>query len=261
MRKYLPIVLVFLFGLGIGIIEGRLPNPHINPISKLVLYVLSPLQKATDFLASLPSKSISYLRLNSSLRAENELLKQVLEEYKLRLSELEENASEVQRLRALLSLKEQLLFSTIPARVIGRVPGSHTFVINKGQKQGVKVGKAVITPDGLVGQVIKSEGNTAIVMTITHPKSGVGAIVQASREAGIIQGRGDNILILSFLPPNAHLKPGDQILTSGMGDIYPKGIPIGTVIRVLKEKSTSSLWAEVEPSVNFNRIEEVLVMK
>ena len=261
MKKYLPIILIFLFGLGIGIIEGRLPNPHMNPISKLVLYVLSPLQKATDFLVSLPSKGLSCLRLNSSLRAENELLKQAIEEYKWKLAELEENAAEVRRLRELLSLKEKTNFPTIPARVIGRVPGSHTFVINKGKKQGVKVGKAVITPDGLVGQVIKSEGNIAIVMAITHPKSGVGAIVQSSRDMGVIQGRGDNILILSFLPSNANLKPGDQILTSGMGDIYPKGIPIGTVIRVLKEESTSSLWAEVEPSVNFNRIEEVLVMK
>jgi rod shape-determining protein MreC len=98
-------------------------------------------------------------------------------------------------------------------------------------------------------------------MAITHPKSGVGAIVQSSRDAGIIQGRGDNILLLSFLPSNAQLGAGDKILTSGMGGIYPKGIPIGTVIRVFREESTSSLWAEVGPSVNFNRIEEVLVMK
>ena len=241
--------------------EGRSPYPHLNPISKIVLYIISPLQKATDFFASLPSKGINYLRLNSSLRVENELLKKAVEEYKWKLAELEENASEVRRLRELLSLKGKLTFPTIPARVIGRVPGSHTFVINKGEKQGVKVGKAVITPDGLVGQVIKSGGDIAIVMALTHPKSGVGALTQSSRNMGVIQGRGDNVLILSFLPLNAQLSVGERVLTSGMGGIYPKGIPIGTVKRIFKEEATSSLWAEVEPAVNFNRIEEVLVMK
>lgn len=244
-----------------GNIGGRLPNPHLNPLSKAVIYLILPFQNATDFLFSLPHKTVSYFRLNSTLRRENRLLKKVLEEYKYEIAQLEEPAIEAQRLRELLSLKERLPYATIAAEVVGRVPGSHTILVNKGSKQGVKVGKAVLTPQGLVGQVIKSEANLAIVMTITHPKSGVGAMDQHSRDMGIIQGRGDEVLIFAFLPGEAKLERRDLVITSGMGGIYPKGIPIGYIKRIHRERATSSIWAEVEPSVNFNRLEEVLIVK
>ncbi|MGC8842987.1 MAG: rod shape-determining protein MreC [bacterium] len=261
MKKYLPIIVLFLFGLGIGIWEGHQSNPNLNPLSKLVLYAFFPLQKAVNSIASLPSKAVSYIRLNSTLKAENLLLKKVIEEYRFELAQLEESANEARRLRELLTLKETTSYPTIAARVIGWVPGSHTFIINKGRNQGVKIGKAVIAPEGLVGQVIKSTGDEAIVMAITHPKSGVGALLQASREMGIIQGRGDDILNLSFLPLNAKIEIGEEILTSGMGGIYPKGIPIGSVIRIHTNEATSSIWAEVKPAVDFQKLEEVLVIR
>lgn len=204
---------------------------------------------------------ISYIRLNSTLQEENRLLKKAIEEYRFQIAQLEEPALEAQRLRELLSLKERVPYPTIAAEVIGRMPGTHTFLINKGTSQGIKAGKAVISPNGLVGQVIKSETNLAIVMAITHPTSGVGGITQSSRETGIIQGRGEEVLIFSFLPPNAKLERGELVITSGMGGVYPKGIPIGSIKRIYSEEATSSLWAEVEPCVNFNRLEEVLVIK
>ncbi len=244
-----------------GGIGGRLPDPHLNPLSRAVIYIILPLQNATNFLFSLPYKIVSYVRLNSTLQEENRLLKKAIEEYRYEIAQLEEPALEAQRLRELLSLKAKLPFPTIAAEVVGRVPGTHTFLIDKGTNQGIKVGKAAIAPQGLVGQVIKSEDNFAIVMTLTHPKSGVGAITHSGREMGIVQGRGDGVLIFTFLPPNAKLEEGELLVTSGMGGIYPKGIPIGYIRRIHSEKVTSSLWAEVEPALNFNRLEEVLVVK
>ncbi|MBC7327681.1 rod shape-determining protein MreC [bacterium] len=245
----------------LGNIGGRLPNPRLNPLSRAIIYIILPFQKATNSLFSLPRRIISYFRLNSRLRVENKILRKAIEEYRYQISQLEESALESQRLRELLDLKKSLPYTTITAEVVARMPGSHTFVINKGLKEGIHPGKAVFTPLGLVGQVIKSEAHFATVMAITHPKSGVGAMVQSTREMGVIQGRGDNILILSFLPSDAKLERGDTVITSGMGGIYPKGIPIGSVKRIHKEKATISAWAEVEPFVDFNKIEEVLVVK
>jgi len=260
-RIYIFLLVFFLLGLILGGIGGRLSTPHLNPLAKVVVYLTLPFQKATDFLFSLPYKVVSYFRLNSTLREENRLLAQALEEYKFEMIQMEEQVIESQRLRALLSLKERLPFATVAAEVVGRVPGTHTFLIDKGVNQGVKVGKAVLSPAGLVGQVIKSEANMALVMTITHPSSGVGAMTQTSREMGIVQGRGDEVLVFSFLPPNAKLNIGELIITSGMGGVYPKGIPIGYIRRIHSEVATTSLWAEVEPCVNFNSLEEVLVMR
>lgn len=254
-------LIFFLLGLIAGSIGGRLPNPHLNPLSRAVLLIITPFQKAANFLFSIPFKIVSSIRLVSTLQEENRLLKKAIEEYRYEIAQLEEPALEAKRLRELLSLKAKLPFATLPADVLGRVPGTHTLLIDKGINQGVSVGKAVISPLGLVGQIIKSEANSAVVMTITHPRCGVGAITQTHREMGIVQGKGEDVLVLSFLPSTAKLEVGELVITSGLGGVYPKGIPIGYIRRIYREETTSSLWAEVEPCVNFNRVEEVLVVK
>ncbi len=261
MKRFFALGLAFVLSMSFGIIEGRFAAKRVTPLGEIAFYILSPFEKIINSLTAIPFKISSYFRSYSSLKRENALLKQILSAYRQEFVSAQEAILEKQRLEKILSLKTSLPLGTISARVIARVPGSHTFVIDKGKDDGVEAGKAVIAPEGLVGRVIKIAKDTAIVMTLTHPQSGVGAMVQSSREVGIIKGTGDSFLLLTYLPYDARINQGDVIITSGMGGTYPKGILIGEIVRIREEKHTFSVWADVKPAVNFNRLEEVLVLK
>lgn len=177
------------------------------------------------------------------------------------LLEIEE---ENKRLRRLLGLKEHLIYESLASAVIAREPSNwfNAFLLDGGEKAGVKKDSVVITPEGLVGRVIKVNENSSQVLLITDPGSEIGALVQRSRIQGVIQGK-KRYLILKYLPLEANVREGDLVITSGLeGGLFPKGLVIGK-IKKIEPPHPQDLFLEVIviPETNLSRLEEVLVLK
>lgn len=157
-------------------------------------------------------------------------------------------------------------YKYISARVIAKDPGSWfmQFTLNRGTNDGVLVDMAVANEYGLIGRIIEVTDNTCQVITIVDSRSAAAGVIERSRDQGIVQGANDPdstkpLCRLEFLPNDADLIPGDTVLSSSLGGIYPKGIIIGEVLEVIYESGTVA-HALVTPSVDFRRIEEVLII-
>jgi rod shape-determining protein MreC len=173
-----------------------------------------------------------------------------------------EVAEENRRLRRLLRLKAAVPYRTVAARVIAVDAGgwSEQVVLDKGRADGVDSERGVISESGLVGQVFAVTAHTASVVLVTDRNSSVAAMVGRSRTAGIVKGTGHGTCVMTYLPPQADVRVGDRILTSGRGGIFPKGLPIGTVTKVERHDFNSTTSATLRAGAVQDRLEEVLVM-
>jgi rod shape-determining protein MreC len=179
---------------------------------------------------------------------------------------LREDKMELRRLRSLLGFRDISLdkYQMVGARVIARSPNNwyRNIVIDKGTDSGIRKGMAVISPHGLVGRVASVSRESAHVDLIIHREIAVGAIVQENRETqGIVEGLGisQNLRMVN-IPYYSTIKEGYHIITSGLSESYPKGINIGRVKEVELQPDGILLSALVEPSVDFDKLEEVLVI-
>ena len=164
-----------------------------------------------------------------------------------------------------MNLKDKYTeYSTVPAYIINKDTSNYSdiLVINVGANDGIKVDMAVIANEGLVGHVISVTDSTAKVQTLLDTSSAVSSVVGSSRDNIIVRGTLDNkkMLKATYIPTSASLLEGDRIETSGLGGIYPKGIIIGTIKEINNTKNLTNRYAMVEPAVNFNKIETVLVI-
>lgn len=181
---------------------------------------------------------------------------------KNKINALNEVTMENARLKNLLSLKQKSTLKYIPAKVIARPADnwSSGLIIDKGAYSGIKNGMGVVTYLGLVGRTVEVTNSTSKVMLLSDPSLGVSALVQRSRQEGLVCGTLGSNLIMKYLPEDADIKPGDIIVSSGLNDSYPKGLLIGTVVDVGSEFSGLSQYALIKPAVKLYNIEEVLVV-
>lgn len=198
---------------------------------------------------------------------DNQALKSEVQELRQQQLNSTEIMAENARLRAMLDYKKGApQFDFVVAAVIARDPGSWTsaVVINRGTADGITKDMPVVTPQGLVGNVVQAYANSAKVQLILDPRSAVGSIVQRSesRVAAIVEGNGANSLAprMVNLARDADIIKGDRIITSGLGGIYPKGIYVGEVTDVVNEEGGLLKYAVLKPAVDFDRVEEVLVI-
>ncbi|MDA8137454.1 MAG: rod shape-determining protein MreC [Desulfobacteraceae bacterium] len=166
------------------------------------------------------------------------------------------------RLRKLLSLSENLAKPSIAAQVVGKDPSPwfQTVLVDKGREDGVEIGHPVIHPLGIVGIVVEVTGHYAKVMLITDPNSAVDALVQKSRARGIIKGGTSGYCVLNYVMRKYDINVGDTIISSGMDGVFPKGMPIGQVAGVEKREAGIFQEVTVAPYVDFERLEEVLIV-
>ena len=195
-------------------------------------------------------------RENITLRAENEELRvQALQTGETR----EENA----RLRRLLVLKDRLPLATVAGEVIGREAGGwvRSLTINRGRGDGIAQQTPVIVPNGLVGRVVQVHRGAAVVQLLNDPASTVGAVVQRTRTAGLVDGDAGGAVRFKFMARDgATVAPGDLVVTSGLGTLFPKGLPVGRVVRIEDKGSALFHFAVLAPVVDFSRVEEVLLV-
>lgn len=169
-----------------------------------------------------------------------------------------------ERLQELLDYRDENgRYEMLVADVIGRNPGNWfgEIKVNRGAKHGVERGMAVVLPAGLVGRVVAVAPNTADVLLITDPRSGVGAMVQEIRTPGVVKGVLDRTqpLGMFYLARDAEVERGQYVVTSGLG-VVPKGIPVGRIISTQKDEAGLTQTAEVSSLVDFNHLEEVLII-
>ena len=194
---------------------------------------------------------------------ENQKLKKRLAQMQMEADAMRQDRVENARLRGLLHLSQEnpsdLTSARVVARSLDRLGGSLT--IDKGEKDGVLPNRAVITPDGLVGRVDRSTSHEARVLTLLHRDCSVAVRVGRSRVDGVLQWEfGDRpMLNLLYVSAREDVQSGDEVLTSGLGGIFPEGVRVGTVTRVNVAENGLMKEVQVKPAVNFRSLEDVLV--
>jgi rod shape-determining protein MreC len=193
---------------------------------------------------------------NGALRGENERLR-------LEALQVRETQRENDRLRRLLSLRERLPLSTLTGEVIGREAGGwvRSVIVNRGHGDGIATQTPVVVPDGLVGRVVRVRPGASVVQLLNDPASTVGAIVQRTRTAGLVEGEPGGTVRFKFMARDgAGIAPGDLIVTSGHGQVFPKGLPVGRVAVIEDKGSALFHFAILTPAADFARLEEVLLL-
>ena len=169
---------------------------------------------------------------------------------------------ENKRLKTLLALKDLLEYKTIGAYPTGGVPSpwSHALIINVGEKEGVKEGSAVLNSEGVVGVVTEAQKERSTVMLITDPAFSIHVIDSRSRVIGVVKGTGASLCTLNYVVADRDVSPGDPLVTSGMGGVYPKGYPVGTVVKIEREPGELFMEAKVKPKADLSRLGYLLVV-
>ncbi len=199
-----------------------------------------------------------YLR---GVRQENRDLKQQIERLRIEQVRLNQDAEQARRLQALLGFREQFISKTLAAQVIGSSGSeqSRSIYIDKGSRDGIKPDMAVITAEGVVGKVLRVFKTTSQVLLVNDQTSGVGAILEKTRLQGVLRGTPLGEVVLEKVMSDETVALGERVLTSGGDQIFPKGLPVGTVTKV-SPGSELFLNIRVKPSADLNRLEEVLVI-
>jgi rod shape-determining protein MreC len=199
-----------------------------------------------------------YLR---GVRQENRDLKLQIERLRIEQVRLNEDAVQARRLQALLGFKEQFISKTLAAQVIGSSGSeqSRSIYIDKGTHDGIRPDMAVITAEGVVGKVLRAFKTTSQVLLINDQTSGVGSILEKSRLQGVLRGTPVGEVVLEKVMSDETVQPGEKVVTSGGDQIFPKGLPVGTVTKVSPGPELF-LNIRVKPTADLSRLEEVLVI-
>jgi rod shape-determining protein MreC len=193
---------------------------------------------------------------------ENGALKRRVDFLENKLNQEREVFLENERLKQLLSFKDEIPYKVITARVIGRDPSNwaSAIIINKGKRNGIRKSYVSVTFLGLIGRVVEEHETTSKVLLINDPNMCISALVQRSRQEGLVCGSLGGLLVMKYLPKDCDIKVDDTVVTSGLTDNYPKGLLIGTVAEVGTEFSGMSSYAVIKPAVNLSALEEAFII-
>jgi rod shape-determining protein MreC len=197
------------------------------------------------------------------VRQQNKDLQQTVDRLRLEQAALMEDARQGQRLQAMLGFQEKYIYATLAAQAYGSSGSdrSHVFYIDKGSHDGLKQDMAVITADGIVGKVRDVFPHTAQVLAVNDTTSGAGVILETTRIRGILKGDAAGNLEVVGVTSDQRIKPGENVLTAGGDLIFPRGLPVGVVEKVVRDPDRDGLIdIIVKPAAHLDRLDEVLVI-
>lgn len=235
---------------------------RLNFFEKTVLNVFSPAQRGATWLGRLTgSVWDDYLNL-VDVRKENKELRETIKVLNTRILSNQEAIAANERYKGLLNLKGTLRTPSVASSVIGEdsSPWFRTLVIDRGRSDGLEEGMPVIAAAGIVGRVVNVAANSSRVLLLTDNASAIAAVIQRSRARGVVKGKGGHLCVMEFTTKEEDVKVGDVVVSSGMGGVFPKGLPIGEVAMVKKGEYGIFQTIEIRPAVNLPRLEEVLVL-
>ncbi|MBI2088586.1 MAG: rod shape-determining protein MreC [Deltaproteobacteria bacterium] len=239
--------------------RGRL---RADPVGPLLLTFMRPLQIGAHAVGLWVREIADLSARLGGLASENRQLRERIQELAAERNRLLEVEATNQRLRELLAFRSQLPSASLTASVIGSSASTwfRSLTLDKGSADGVVKGMAVVSPTGVVGQVVSVTSRSARVLLLTDPHSGVDVIVQRSRARGIVAGSLDNGPVMKYVKRSEDVEIGDRLITSGVDGVFPKGLLVGTVTKVRKKSFGLFQFVGVDLAVDPSRIEEVLAV-
>ena len=240
-------------------------NSNLSYFENIANKLVMPVQNGMTYIKNKINGNSSFFVNIANLQNENKDLQKKNSELEESLRALETIKSENETLKQYLNLTEKYSeYKTVPAYIINRDISnySRTIVINVGSKDGIKEKMTVIAAEGLVGYVISVTNSTAKVQTIVDSSSSTSCLLSTSRDSIVCKGILDDKQNLKamYIPTGAEIAQGESIETSGIGGIFPKGIYVGRVSKVISTSDLSNRYAIVEAAVNFEKLETVLVV-
>jgi rod shape-determining protein MreC len=233
-----------------------------DPSEQLVIEIISPFQKFINGTINTTERIwLNYFGLINT-RNENVRIKKELDSLKRENYLYQEMLAANQRLQRLLQFRDTSEQSVIAAQVIGRDPTGwfQSVTIDKGKNSGIKLNMPVVNAEGVVGKLISISHNYSKVLLIIDQNSSVDCIIQRSRDSGIVKGLSSKVCRLDYFLKSSDVQVGDMVVTSGLGGIFPKGIPVGEVIDVKDPPGELFKDVRIRPAVDFSKLEELLII-
>ncbi|MGI9861573.1 rod shape-determining protein MreC [Moorella naiadis] len=262
-----PLILVLAVAGLIAIMRwSALERSRLTFLEGSLRDALAPAERGITLVVNKGTGWLAAVKDYGHLQAENQALQQQVAELQAATVQMEEYRQENNRLRALLDYKtaNQQAFTFTAAPVIGRNPNNwyHTITLGLGSSAGLKKDQVVVTSQGVVGRIIAVSPRTAEVLLILDREGAIGGMIQVTRTPGIVEGSPDyrGYLQMVHVPRDAQILPNQVVITSGLGGVFPRGLLLGTVIKTLPEPDGLMQRAIIAPAVDFDRLEDVLVI-
>ena len=241
----------------------------VRGASTAATQLLVPIQRVLADAGITSNRFVQAITEIETLRADNATLRAEVDRLTLENVQLREAAFAAQQIGKLTELAKALPFESVAATVIARDPSNilATIVLGVGTDNGVKVGHVVLSQEGLVGRVSEVGTNYAKVLLITDPSHTLSALVEGSRATGIVRGQYGDALIMDWILQSEPVKPGDVVVTAGLGlgaelrSLYPRGLVVGKVLQLQNAEAAAYQRAIIAPAVDLRRLENVLVVK
>jgi rod shape-determining protein MreC len=230
---------------------------------RVALRITAPVQKSISWSIDFVWNGFQNYLFLYDARQNNLELSEINRKLMNEIAAFREVALENERLYKLVKFSESIGGEPITARVIAQdiLPEFRTIRLNKGSNAGISRGLAVVTHEGIVGRVIRVDTTYSDVLTLLDSSSNIAALVQRNRSRGVIEGYTESLLRLKHIRRTDDIRVGDVVISSGIGGVFPKGLVIGNVIQVQKKNYGITQTVEVFPSVDFSKLEEVMVLK
>lgn len=197
------------------------------------------------------------------VREENQDLQKTIDRLRLEQASLLEDARQGQRLQGLLDFQQKYVYKTLAAQAIGTSGSdqSRVLFLDKGKDHGLEPDMAVITGDGIVGKVREVFPHTAQVLLINDQTSGAGVILETTRTRGILRGNAAGQVLIVGILADQRIQPGEKVLTAGGDQIFPRGLPVGVVEKVVRDPDRDAfIDIIVKPAAHLDRLDEVVVI-
>lgn len=258
-------IIITIVILIIVVVLSNMSDANLTHVGNTLSALVMPVQNGVVYIKNKIQGNSTFFTNIKNLKEENQSLKEKNSELEKSLRELEVIKAENETLRQYVNLKDKYSeYTTIPGYVINKDTSnySNTIIINVGSADGIRVNMAVIADTGLVGHIVSVNEHTSKVQTLLDTSSAVSSVVGSARDNIIVRGTLDDkkMLKATSIPTSVAMAEGDKVETSGMGGIYLKGITIGTIKTVTNTKNFTNRYAMIEPAVNFDKLETVLVI-
>jgi rod shape-determining protein MreC len=233
-----------------------------NPFERLIVQSSAPFMKwGAQTVGMVKDVWFGYFHL-VEVHRQNVTLQKELDRLQRENSEFRETLATHERLRGLLQFKEVTNHPVLAAQVVSRDPSGwfKSILISKGEASGVQLNMAVVNAQGVVGRIVSISPGFAKVLLVIDQNSAVDCLIQRSRDRGMVKGVSAQVCKVDYLERTSDVAVGDLVVTSGLGGVFPKGIPIGKVEKVVEGSGEFFKDVVITPSVDFGKIEEVLVI-
>ena len=259
----LVLLLGILLTLALIFLVSTLGSQKFSAVHKLTLELTGPVQKvatrATDYLAVFKDKYSDLV----NVREENKRLWDELLECRAATYRSREALATNTSLQKLLNFRESYDQPMLATKIVGKDPSPwfRTVIVDRGSNDGLTKGMPVVNGEGIVGQVFAVSPNYSKVLLAIAPSSAIDVLLQKSRVRGILKGTGSLVYKLDYVLKKIDVQEGDHIVTAGYGGLFPTGMPVGVVSKVVRKRRGMFLDIEVTPTVDFLTLEDLLIIE